>query len=182
MLKILLLSALIGISLAAYAADPDSSLSKPADSLCADAFLLPKAEQYGLHPGEINRPELLLLFEQWRGTPYRYGGHTERGIDCSGFVNVLLGRVYATAIPGGSASIYNQTQRISREELQEGDLVFFKIRKNRVSHVGMYLSNGKFMHATVHGGVMISDLSEAYYRRYYFGAGRIAQQGAISDF
>jgi hypothetical protein len=172
MLKILLLSALICISLKTHATAPDSSLTRPLDSLCSDAFLLPKAAQYGLHPGEINRPELLLLFEQWRATPYRYGGRNEKGIDCSGFVNVLLSHVYETTIPGGSVSIYNQTRRISREELQEGDLVFFKIRKNRVSHVGMYLSNGKFMHATVHGGVMISDLDEAYYRRYYFGAGR----------
>lgn len=175
MYKKLLLITLVCFSFGARAADPDSSLFKPADSLCIDAFLLPKAAQYGLHPGEINRPELLLLFEQWRATPYRYGGRTEKGIDCSGFVNVLLNKVYKTTIPGGSVSIFNETQRISREELQEGDLVFFKIRKNRVSHVGMYLSNGKFMHATVHGGVMISDLDEAYYRRYFFGAGRVFQ-------
>jgi hypothetical protein len=170
----------------AQAANPDSTVVKPLDSigkgmeslplhydsLCSDDFLLPKAHQYGLHPGEINRPELLLIFENWRATPYRYGGRTAKGIDCSGFVNVLLGEVYDVQIPGGSATIYTKVQRIPKEELQEGDLVFFNIRKGRISHVGMYLSNDKFVHATVHGGVMISDLNEAYYKRYFAGAGR----------
>lgn len=156
----------------AQAANPDSSLVQPLDSLCTDAFLLPKADQYGLHLGEINRPELLRLFEDWQATPYRYGGRTRNGIDCSGFVNVLLGKVYDVQIPGGSASMYTKVQRIPREEMQEGDLVFFNIRKGRISHVGLYLSNDKFVHATVRGGVMISDLNEAYYKRYFAGAGR----------
>lgn len=183
-LLLLLLSFLL-VSLA-QAASPDSLVVKsldslistndsvrlPYDSLCTDAFLLPKADQYGLHLGEINRPELLVLFEDWRATPYRYGGRTRNGIDCSGFMNVLLGQVYGLQIEGGSASIYTKVQRIPKEELREGDLVFFNIRKGRISHVGLYLSNDKFIHATVRGGVMLSDLNEAYYKRYFAGAGR----------
>ncbi len=170
----------------AQAANPDSLVVKPLDSmsrsldalqlpydsLCSDAFLLPKADQYGLHLGEINRPELLVLFEAWLATPYRYGGRTQKGIDCSGFVNVLLGHIYGLQIEGGSASIYTKVQHIPKDELREGDLVFFNIRKGRISHVGLYLSNDKFIHATVRGGVMMSDLNEAYYKRYYAGAGR----------
>lgn len=181
----LFLLTFLSVSLA-YAANPDSLVVKPLDSpissndtarfpydsLCNDAFLLPKADLYGLHLGEINRPELLLLFEDWRATPYRYGGRTRNGIDCSGFVNVLLGQIYGLQIDGGSASIYTKVQRIPKEELREGDLVFFNIRKGRISHVGLYLSNDKFIHATVRGGVMMSDLNEAYYKRYYAGAGR----------
>lgn len=169
-----------------HAANPDSTLVKPIDSLvspvdsllvhydslCTDGFLLARASEYGLHPGEINQPELLVIFESWRATPYRYGGRTRTGIDCSGFVNVLLGQVYGLQIDGGSASIYTKVQRIPKEELREGDLVFFNIRKGRISHVGLYLSNDKFIHATVRGGVMLSDLNEAYYKRYFAGAGR----------
>jgi lipoprotein Spr len=80
--------------------------------------------------------------------------------------------VYGLQIDGGSASIYTKVQHIAREELREGDLVFFNIRKGRISHVGMYLSNDKFVHATVRSGVIISDLKEAYYQRYFAGAGR----------
>jgi murein DD-endopeptidase / murein LD-carboxypeptidase len=143
------------------------------DSLCHDDFLLPKATQYGLHPGEINRPELLLLFEHWRATPYRYGGKTEQGIDCSGFVHVVLRTVFEAELRGGSAQLYQQVQRLDRADMQEGDLVFFRIRRGQISHVGIYLSNNKFMHATTRGGVMISDLNEPYYKRYFAGAGRI---------
>jgi lipoprotein Spr len=157
----------------AAASGADTLAVTTVDSLCSDEFLLPKAEQYGLHPGEINKPELLLLFEQWRATPYRYGGTSERGIDCSGFVHVILRSIYSVERRGGSAQLFSQVERVKREELQEGDLVFFRIHRGRISHVGLYLSNDKFMHATTRGGVMISDLNEPYYRRYYAGAGRL---------
>lgn len=172
MKKGLLLWCLWVLATASKAASPDSLLLRPADSLCTDSFVVQKAAQYQLHPGEINQPALIQLFEDWHGTPYRYGGRSERGIDCSGFVNVLLGRVYGLQIEGGSASIYTKVQHIPREELREGDLVFFNIRKGRISHVGLYLSNDKFIHATVRGGVMLSDLNEPYYKRYFAGAGR----------
>jgi lipoprotein Spr len=63
-------------------------------------------------------------------------------------------------------------QPVPRQALQEGDMVFFKIKRNRISHIGLYLGSHKFLHATTRAGVIISDLDEPYYRKRYFGAGR----------
>lgn len=118
----------------------------------------------------------LMLYDTiatWLGTPYRFAGSGERGIDCSGFVNVLYDRVYGKRLGArNSAEIYNSISKLDKSELREGDLVFFKIYRHRVSHVGLYLGNNKFVHASTSRGVIISDLDEPYYRRYFAGAGR----------
>jgi lipoprotein Spr len=110
----------------------------------------------------------------WLGTPYRYAGNSEHGIDCSGFVNMLCNRVYGIN-PGARSStdIYERVDHIDREDLQEGDLIFFRIHRRRISHVGIYLGNSLFVHASTSRGVIISNLNEPYYKRYFAGAGRI---------
>jgi lipoprotein Spr len=143
------------------------------DSLCNDSLLQYWTEKYALLPGMLNQPLLLALFEDWKGTPYRYGGNSRKGIDCSGFVSLLYDSVYRIRLEGGSADIYRKMVPIDKAALSEGDLVFFKIHKRRISHVGLYLSNDKFIHATTRGGVMINDLKEPYYRRYFYSAARI---------
>jgi murein DD-endopeptidase / murein LD-carboxypeptidase len=60
--------------------------------------------------------------------------------------------------------------------MKEGDLVFFKIKKNIISHVGIYLGNGKFAHASMHSGIIVSDLDEPYYKKYFYKATRVIQQ------
>ncbi|MBN8703258.1 MAG: C40 family peptidase [Bacteroidetes bacterium] len=109
----------------------------------------------------------------WIGTKYKYSGETKKGIDCSGFVTMLYENIYCMALSGGSKDIYKRTVPVDKNSIKEGDLVFFKIRKGQISHVGIYLQNNKFAHATVHGGVMISDLNEPYYKKYFFSCGRI---------
>jgi lipoprotein Spr len=76
---------------------------------------------------------------------------------------------------GTSQQMYAQTKKLrSRSELQEGDLVFFSIgQKKRVSHVGVYLDHDRFVHASTSAGVMISDLNETYWTKYYTGGGRV---------
>jgi len=166
------------------AAQNDSNYLAPAtDSLCQDSLLLSWADRYAIHPGMIDNPRLVHLFEDWKGTPYRYGGSSRKGIDCSGFVSMLYDSVYKAMLLGGSADIYRKLQPIERDELREGDLVFFRIKKSRISHVGLYLSNDKFIHATTRGGVIMSDLKEPYYRRYFYKAARMHQfeSGALPD-
>jgi len=157
-------------------AQNDSAVVSPAEiDFCQDSLLLSWAERYALHPGMIENPRLVHLFEDWKGTPYRYGGSSRKGIDCSGFVSMLYDSVYKALLLGGSADIFRKLAPIEKEELREGDLVFFRIQKKRISHVGLYLSNDKFIHATTRGGVMMSDLKEPYYRRYYYKAARMPE-------
>lgn len=115
--------------------------------------------------------------DDWKGTPYRFGGTTRRGTDCSGFVWQLYKAVYNIDVGRhSSASLMSKTKRIDKAQLKEGDMVFFNIRNRtggRASHVGVYLKNGLFVHATTKRGVIISSLSEPYYRRTYLGAGRV---------
>lgn len=109
----------------------------------------------------------------WMGVRYRYAGLTKKGVDCAGFVRNICNSIYGTKLSGSAGHHFKHCVPIDRSELEEGDLVFFKIRKSYISHVGIYLGNGKFAHAAVHGGVTISSLSEAYYNKYYYLSGRL---------
>lgn len=127
----------------------------------------------------------LLLYDtivNWLGTPYKFAGNCEKGIDCSGFVNMLCDRVYGKRLGArNSAEIFSIVQRINRDELKEGDLVFFRIYRKKVSHIGLYLGENKFVHASTSKGVIISDLDELYYKKHFAGAGRIKDDLAGMD-
>lgn len=113
----------------------------------------------------------------WLGVPYRYGGRSKLGADCSGFASQIYKLVYNYSIRGSSYDIYKRLMPVEKGDLKEGDLVFFKIKYARISHVGVYLSNNKFIHATSYGKyVTINDLNENYYKRYYYSAGRINEE------
>lgn len=116
----------------------------------------------------------LPFIEDWYGTPYRLGGNTKAGIDCSAFTLLFASTLYGLPLPRTSREQKAATKSISQDQLQEGDLVFFSTRKGRpISHVGIYLRNNKFVHASSSGGVMISDLGENYWKPRYVGAGRL---------
>ena len=119
--------------------------------------------------------KLFGFIEEWWGTPYQLGGSSKSGIDCSNFVNTLMASVFQINLVGNSIQLYSQAKKIKKHgDLQLGDLVFFAInRRKRISHVGIYLENDRFVHASSSAGVMISDLRESYWVRYYAGAGRI---------
>ncbi|HRP88905.1 MAG TPA: C40 family peptidase [Edaphocola sp.] len=121
-----------------------------------------------------NSPKLYSFIQDWYGTPYRLGGTSKRAIDCSAFTRQLFSDVYAKGLDRTAAMQYMMTSRIySKDELKEGDLVFFSIKTKRISHVGVYLGEGRFVHASSSRGVMVSNLSESYWTRYYAGAGRL---------
>ena len=120
----------------------------------------------------ISNLSLFTAIDEWYGTPYRLGGTTKSGIDCSAFVQVLFASQYGISLPRTAREQYASSHQISRTELKQGDLLFFNTRSG-VSHVGVYLQNNKFVHAASSGGVMISDLFDNYWVRRFIGAGRV---------
>src|SRR5690606_21629753 len=109
---------------------------------------------------------------EWLGTTYRLGGDSKIGIDCSKFSLAVYENVFNTTIGYNSRTQYANANPIRKNELQPGDLVFFKIRSKQITHVGIYLGDDKFAHAASSRGVMISNLNEAYWKRYYYNGGR----------
>lgn len=146
---------------------------KPATHSSTQSIEEKYAQLLGVSQSSITNKSLYAFIEDWYGVPYKYGGKTKSGVDCSGFTSILFKEIYGKEVGGSSANIYTQCKPISTGELKEGDLVFFKIETKDVSHVGIYLQNNKFVHATTKAGVMINDLNEDYYRRYFSGSGRL---------
>lgn len=124
----------------------------------------------------IANPRLYETVSDWVGTPYSYAGDSRSGIDCSGFVSMLYKQVYEQELTGGSRDIFTKCEALNRDDLREGDMVFFKIHPSRISHVGVYLGQNKFAHASTQSGVIISDLDEPYYQLRFYKGGRLSPQ------
>lgn len=125
--------------------------------------------------------QLLSYIDEWYGTRYRLGGTTKSGVDCSAFVQAVYLSAFAITLPRTARDQFKASRIISATELKEGDLVFFNTRGG-ISHVGIYLQNNKFVHASSSSGVKISDMFEPYYLKRYMGAGRIEKSGAKAGF
>jgi cell wall-associated NlpC family hydrolase len=138
----------------------------------ASALQFIYAAKLGTEVEAITNYKLFQLIDDWWGTHYRMGGTTKDGIDCSAFACTLMSAVFAVNLPRTSKDQYAAASKIDNAELSEGDLVFFNT-KGGISHVGIYLTNNKFVHASTSGGVMISDLNEPYWKARYKGAGRM---------
>ncbi len=131
--------------------------------------------EYSLKPDSAISPYLYYQVYDWIGTRYKYSGETKKGIDCSGFVCEIYKNVYCIELSGSSANIWTKVSPVEKNDLREGDILFFKIKKGRISHVGVFLGNNKFAHASVKKGVIISDLNETYYKNSFYKGGRVAE-------
>lgn len=111
----------------------------------------------------------------WLGVPYRYGGLNRRGIDCSGLVNRIYRNVYRKNVSRSTTDLDKASKKIAKNGLRTGDLVFFATSNKHkgISHVGIFLKDGYFVHASTRRGVIVSHLDEDYYRRTWKKGGRL---------
>ncbi|HVX27975.1 MAG TPA: NlpC/P60 family protein [Parafilimonas sp.] len=121
---------------------------------------------------QLNDLPLLQQIDHWWGTRYCLGGDDEHCIDCSAFTQAMLQSVYGINVPRTAQEQYDFSTHIKDDDLQEGDLVFFKSGRH-ISHVGLYIANNKFVNASTSSGVTISDLNDPYWSKKYAGAGRV---------
>ncbi len=127
---------------------------------------------------------LVKVAESFSGAPYRFGGDSVRGLDCSAFVKKMYG-IFEVQLPRCAREQFYAGPRISKENLLTGDLVFFKTKRHakEPTHVGIYIGDGKFIHASsLFGrGVKVDRLSEAYFMRTYTGAVRVKAAPEAED-
>ena len=135
------------------------------------------AQIMGVDPSELKNEKIYQFIDSWLGTPYRYGGESKRGIDCSALTRALYTFTSEVLLPRSSRAMYASDMiEPFREKdisnLREGDLLFFRSR-GRINHVAVYLCDGKFLSANRTRGVQISDLNDPYWRKRYYSAGRV---------
>ncbi|MET3978318.1 lipoprotein Spr [Mucilaginibacter sp. UYP25] len=128
----------------------------------------------GVAVSATSNMKLFNFVYNWIGTPYRFGGSSKKGIDCSAFTKQLYSDVFNLPIRRSSRDIFSMVSPVGKDDLKEGDLVFFKIHSRSISHIGIYLGNNRFAHASSRG-VAISNLDEAYYSRYFYKGGRLLE-------
>ena len=128
---------------------------------------------FGYEVTSIENQRLFDCVDLWIGTKYKLSGKDEDGIDCSRFAMMVYNYVYAKPINGNADVLYHETNRESKAYLKQGDLVFFRIGRKRISHVGIYMGDNKFAHSSTSHGIIISDLNEPYWKKYFAGGGTI---------
>jgi hypothetical protein len=119
-------------------------------------------------------------FTSWIGTRYRYGGISRNGVDCSGFTLVTYKELFGRKLPRTVREQVQKGAAVDKDLLQPGDLVFFKINVFQ-KHVGIYLENDLFVHASLSGGVMISRLNDSYWKQRYWQAKRMQDTNAYGQ-
>jgi len=143
------------------------------------------AEKYsailGVEVGDIQNGRLYEFVDDWMGTPYKFGGQDRDGIDCSGLAQLLEQQVFNISIPRSTGEQIGVIKRKYEEELTEGDLVFFDYDGRKFSHVGIYLQNGYYVHASASKGVMITKLHDPYTYKYFSRCGSVIVQDPNSE-
>jgi len=161
-----------------------SGLGRTLDAVAESAgntieWLNPLAFKYALKLDlpveELGDDRLLRFFEEWIGVKYRLGGDSKSGIDCSALTRRLLQDVYSLTVGRVIPDQFQAGIQIPKSDLAMGDLIFFKISNRRPgpTHVGIYLGNNRFIHASIKKGVTIENLDKPYYQTYYRSAVRL---------
>jgi cell wall-associated NlpC family hydrolase len=117
---------------------------------------------------------VILESQKWMGTPYRYGGTTREGADCSGFVLSVFAKA-GVSLPRTADAMFHTGTPVTLGKILPGDLVFFSDRSvgDGITHVGIYTGQEKFIHSSSSSGVIVSSLTQSYYRTHYAGARKV---------
>ena len=129
---------------------------------------------FGMNKNETNsnplvKKEILDNFNKWKGTKYKWGGTTKKGIDCSAFIGKVYKEGFGLDLPRTTADLKYEGKHIKKEDLKVGDMVFF--RKNK--HVGIYVGNNEFVHSSSSRGVVKASLNDKYYSKSFTQGRRI---------
>lgn len=139
------------------------------------------SNKLGIELSNINKDDdynmpLYAEVSRWLGVPYRSAGLSRKGLDCSGFTYLMYQKVYGRNIPRSTSDLAKMKMKhVSKGHLRTGDLVFFATGSNRgkINHVGIYLKDGFFIHASTSRGVIVSHLNEGYYSKTWKKGGRV---------
>lgn len=147
-----------------------SSTTKSANESSDEDESLPLAMKVSGQKG--TKESLMQAYRDWEGTPYKLGGISKKGVDCSRFVNIVFNQYLGTKIPETTRKQLNVGDHIRRGAINTGDLVFFRTGRKTL-HVGIAVNGGEFLHASTSNGVMISKLGNSYWRSRFLAARRI---------
>jgi lipoprotein Spr len=135
------------------------------------------SQRFNIKITQDDNLELYDIASGWLGASYKIGGNSKKGVDCSGFVNAIYKDVYKKTLNRSTANIFEKDiAKSERSKLSEGDLVFFRTdngNKKIPNHVGIYLKNNKFIHASTSKGVIVSSLDESYYKKAWVSGGKV---------
>lgn len=142
------------------------------DYLMSDAAM---EDRLGIRIEADDNIQLLRELASWVGVPYKHAHNDKMGTDCSGLSFAVFKKLYNKNLERSSDGQYiKNCVKVNRTSARTGDLVFFAINnKRQISHVGIYLKNDKFIHASSYKGVVVSDLNDDYYRKYFYAFGRV---------
>lgn len=122
---------------------------------------------------EIRNEKLYRFIDEWMGVPNVPGGMDKKGVDCSGFTLMLEKEIFDRQLPRTAKQMAESVKRKFEEDLKEGDLVFFDFNGQKFSHVGVYLRNNRFVHVSTSKGVIVSNLRDTWYYKYFSRCGSV---------
>ncbi|NLP02195.1 MAG: C40 family peptidase [Fibrobacter sp.] len=138
------------------------SRGSPQTGTTSKQYLVPRDWDYRKNY-QIPQSRLSSVIASYIGTPYRYGGMSRKGVDCSGFVCLVFRDVSRVKLPHSTRKLRKYGRVVPMQQARHGDLIFFKGSRGIVNHVGIFLGEGRFAHASSSKGVIYSNLSEKYY-------------------
>jgi uncharacterized protein YycO len=163
----------LGICAPVWADDPSSAKNESA----LDTFVQQLSS--GAQNVAITASDVVVTAMGMLGVRYKFGGNTpESGLDCSGLVRLAFAQTFGMTLPRSAGEMSRVGDSVSKKELQPGDLVFFNTLRRAFSHVGIYVGDGKFVHAPSSGGeVRVESMNIPYWQNRFNGARRVAPEG-----